>query len=93
MLAINDLTFDDLKKCMLQIYNEAENFEKKRRQNVIENYKINWLISRIEEKMHNYALSAQELTHSLEFMQRNLWGRIRSAISLNKIKDPKVFIE
>lgn len=93
MLAINDLTFDDLKKCMMEIYYEEENFEKRRRHHVIENYKINWLISRIEYKLHMYAEQAQKLAHQIEYMQKSLWGRIKTAISFNRIENPKPFIE
>lgn len=50
-MAIADQTFEGMKICMKQIYEEAELFVWERRTRQIENYKISWLIRRAEEKI------------------------------------------
>lgn len=91
-MAIADQTFGEMHHCMKLIYHEAENAVWDRRKRQVENYKISWLIRRIEEKLLDYAKKAHEMTHRSEWLQKSLWNRIKKAISKDRIENPRDFI-
>ena len=46
----------------------------------------------MEEKLHNSALIALEITSKNEMLQTSLWDKVINHIIENKVKDPKKYV-
>ena len=44
-----------------------------------------WLVQQIAKKLEYYCLKTFDLTHRLEYMQRNLWNKVIKYISEDRV--------
>ena len=77
---------------MFSIFNEEEMSLNQRQLKMIEQGKMVWLVQQIAKKLEKYCLKTFDLTHRLEYMQRNLWNKVQKYISEDKVKNPKEYI-
>lgn len=59
----------------------------------MEQGKILWLIQTIHEKFEKYCKRSFDITHRLEYMQRNLWNKVIRYVAQDKVKNPAEYIE
>lgn len=60
---------------------------------IVEQGKILWLIQTISNKFEKYCKRSFDITHRLEYMQRNLWNKAIKNVAEDKVKDPKSYVE
>ena len=59
---------------------------------MIEQGKMIQLIQNISKKFEQYCKNSFNLTHRLEYMQRNLWSKVTKYIAEDRVKNPKEYI-
>jgi len=93
VMATTKDTLKEIKGCLHEIFQDVEVSILQKKQHIIEQGKILWLIDLISQKFTNFMELSFDLTHKTEYLGKILWNRIITAIVKDRIYDTIEFVD